>query len=222
MRRLRDTAPGPSWDRVEYVGETGFATVGTSQERCPRWFAKEWTNFQSKRAVLCSMSFGNGVTVSLIRGVCTLAIEGLAVQNSKFREYTGPTECRRLAHGINMSETFILIPGRTSQQGVGISEGKFKKTYQEQITLLQVPPEDMTRLGLKNDDRVRLTSEFGEIEVNITASKGDELPAGILFIAYGDLSSRLMGGDTHGSGMPTSKGLDVELELVDSESNRHD
>jgi len=48
------------------------------------------------------------------------------------------------------------------------------------------------------------------------------LPAGILFIAYGDLSSRLMGGDTHGSGMPTSKGLDVELELVDSESNRHD
>ena len=43
-------------------------------------------------------------------------------------------------------------------------------------------------------------------------SKGDELPEGLLFIAYGDLSSRLMGGDTHGSGMPTSKGIDVELE----------
>jgi len=38
------------------------------------------------------------------------------------------------------------------------------------------------------------------------------MPPGLLFIAYGDLSSRLMGGETHGSGMPTSKGIDVKLE----------
>ena len=25
---------------------------------------------------------------------------------------------------------------------------------------------------------------------------------------------KLMGGDTHGSGMPTSKGIDVELEVI--------
>jgi len=52
------------------------------------------------------------------------------------------------------------------------------------------------------------------VDVEIAAAKGDELPPGLLFIAYGDLSSRLMGGDTHGSGMPTSKGLDVTLEKV--------
>jgi hypothetical protein len=34
-------------------------------------------------------------------------------------------------------------------------------------------------------------------------------------LAYGDLSSRLMGGDTHGSGIPTSKGLDVVLEKAE-------
>ena len=113
-----------------------------------------------------------------------------------------------------MPETFILIPGRTSKQGVGISEGKYLDTYQSETTVLQVPPEDMQRLNLSDGDRVRLASEWGEIEVAITPSKGDELPAGVLFIAYGDLSSRLMGGDTHGSGMPTSKGFDVELELV--------
>jgi len=54
------------------------------------------------------------------------------------------------------------------------------------------------------------------VEVAIAAAKAGELPPGLLFIAYGDISSRLMGGDTHGSGMPTSKGLDVQLELVDS------
>jgi formylmethanofuran dehydrogenase subunit D len=117
-----------------------------------------------------------------------------------------------------MPDTFILIPGRTSKQGVGISEGKFKPGYLSETQTLLLAPADMQRLTLKDGDRVRLTSEFGRIEVNIAAAKGDELPPGLLFIAYGDLSSRLMGGDTHGSGMPTSKGLDVELEKVPSET----
>jgi len=113
-----------------------------------------------------------------------------------------------------MAETFILIPGRTSQQGCGISEGKFGATYVTETSRLQVAPADMKRLGLTDGDQVRLTSDWGQINVEIAAAKGDELPAGLLFIAYGDLSSRLMGGDTHGSGMPTSKGIDVTLEKV--------
>lgn len=111
-----------------------------------------------------------------------------------------------------MPHQFILIPGRTSRQGCGISEGKFNEGYQSETRTLQVSPEDMQALKLQNGDRVRLASEWGSIEVAVTAAKGDELPPGVLFIAYGDLSSRLMGGDTHGSGMPTSKGIDVELE----------
>ena len=112
------------------------------------------------------------------------------------------------------SHSFILIPGRTSKQGCGISGGKFGDSYQSEINALQVAPEDLERLHLATGDRVRLTSEFGQIEVAVTAAKGDELPAGLLFIAYGNLSSQLMGGDTHGSGMPTSKGIDVELEVI--------
>jgi len=114
-----------------------------------------------------------------------------------------------------VSEMFVLIPGRTSKQGVGISEGKFGETYQAETHLLLVAPEDMERLGLETGNWVRLTSESGHAEVAISAAKAGDLPPGLLFIAYGDISSRLMGGDTHGSGMPTSKGLDVQLELVD-------
>jgi len=113
-----------------------------------------------------------------------------------------------------MAETFILIPGRTSRQGCGISEGKFKEDYQEETHTLQVSPQDMLRLGLADGDRVSLRSETGQIEVAVTPSKGDELPPGLLFIAYGNLSSRLMGADTHGSGIPTSKGMDVVLEKL--------
>jgi len=113
-----------------------------------------------------------------------------------------------------MSESFILIPGRTSRQGVGISEGKFRENYQSEIHTLQMAPQDMERLAITPGDRVRLSSPSASIEVAVVAAKAGELPPGVLFIAYGDLSSRLMGHDTHGSGMPTSKGLDVELEVL--------
>ena len=115
-----------------------------------------------------------------------------------------------------MPEIFILIPGRTSRQGCGISEGKFNQEYQEETNVLQVSPQDMQRLELSPGDRVRVRSETGQIEVAVRAARGDELPPGLLFIAYGDLSSRLLGADTHGSGIPTSKGLDVVLEKIGS------
>jgi formylmethanofuran dehydrogenase subunit D len=113
-----------------------------------------------------------------------------------------------------MSETFILIPGRTSRQGTALNEGKFTPAYVEETSTLLVCPEDMTRLGLKNGDRVRLRSEQGQIELPCQAAKGGELPSGVLFLPYGNLSSRLMGGETHGTGMPDSKGFDVELEKL--------
>jgi formylmethanofuran dehydrogenase subunit D len=113
-----------------------------------------------------------------------------------------------------MSKPFILIPGRTSRQGRGISEGKFSESYQSEINTLQMAPADMSRLGLSDGDRVRLTSDHGQADVAVVAAKGDELPPGILFIAYGDVSSRLMSAETHGSGMPTSKGLDVDIEVL--------
>ena len=113
-----------------------------------------------------------------------------------------------------MAETFILIPGRTSKQGCAISEGKFTENYVKETNTLLVAPEDMQRLGLNDGALVRLTNETGQIEVAVQTAKKDEQPPGLLFIAYGDLSSRLMGPDTHGSGMPTSKGMDVTLEKI--------
>jgi formylmethanofuran dehydrogenase subunit D len=114
-----------------------------------------------------------------------------------------------------MTERFILIPGRTSKQGCGVSEGKFDQAYQQEITTLQVSPADMKRMGLANGDRVRVTTDSGRhVEVAVAAAPGDELPPGLLFIAYGDLSSCLMDGETHGSGMPTSKGFDVTMEKL--------
>ena len=113
-----------------------------------------------------------------------------------------------------VTDVFILVPGRSSQQGCGINEGKFGETYQAAISFVQMNPVDMSRLGLEENDSVELRSEFGQIRLPVHKAKADELPEGLLFMAYGHLSSQLMGGDTHGSGMPTSKGIDVTVSRI--------
>jgi formylmethanofuran dehydrogenase subunit D len=111
-------------------------------------------------------------------------------------------------------ETFILIPGRTSRQGTTLNEGKYSTEYVEETGTLLMSPEDMARLGVKKGDRVRLRSAQGQIELPCQAAKAGELPPGVLFLPYGDMSSRLMGGETHGTGMPDSKSFDVQLERI--------
>jgi formylmethanofuran dehydrogenase subunit D len=126
---------------------------------------------------------------------------------------------------------FLLIAGRTSKQGCGISEGKETEGYLAETTTLQMSPEDMVALGLSDGKRVRLSTNVGRpfqavearlespsypphIDLPVISAKGGELPGGVLFIAYGSMSSLLMEGETHGSGMPTSKGIDVVLETL--------
>jgi len=111
-----------------------------------------------------------------------------------------------------MSMTFILIPGRTSLQGTSMNEGKLKDAYIKETNTLQMNPDDMTKLGFKTGDLVQVKSETGAATLRCQAAKAGELPSGVLFLPYGDPSSKLMAGETHGTGMPTSKGFDVTLQ----------
>jgi len=113
------------------------------------------------------------------------------------------------------AEQFILIPGRTSKQGTTLNEGKYTDGYKEEIGVVQVAPEDMERLTLREGDTIKIWNDTGEIAIPIKQAKGDELPPGLLFISYGDKSCQLMGSDTHGSGIPDSKGIDVWVEKVE-------
>ncbi len=113
-----------------------------------------------------------------------------------------------------MSETMILIGGRSSSQGTSLCAGKLGTEYVEVSSTLEMNVEDMARLGLKDNDRVRVRSATGEIVVRCKGRAAKDLPSGLLFIAYGPLSSALMDGDTAGSGMPLSKNIEVQIEPV--------
>ena len=113
-----------------------------------------------------------------------------------------------------MSETMILIGGRSSSQGTSLCAGKLGTEYMDVSSTLEMNVEDMARLGLKDNDRVRVRSATGEIVVRCKGRAAKDLPSGLLFIAYGPLSSALMDGDTAGSGMPLSKNIEVQVEPV--------
>lgn len=107
------------------------------------------------------------------------------------------------------STKLILIPGRSLKQGKGMNIGKNTAEYREAVTTMEMNRDDMTRLGVEDGDALQLRASGGQATVHCC---GADLPEGMAFIAYGPVSSELMDHDTHGSGMPDSKGFEVEVE----------
>jgi formylmethanofuran dehydrogenase subunit D len=113
-----------------------------------------------------------------------------------------------------MAVTMTLIGGRSSKQGTSLCAGKLGAEYIQISFTVEMNVEHMARLGLSNDSKVRLRTPVGEAVVRCKGRETKDLPPGLLFMAYGPLSSQLMAGDTAASGMPISKNLDVEVEPV--------
>jgi formylmethanofuran dehydrogenase subunit D len=113
-----------------------------------------------------------------------------------------------------MPELMTLIAGRSSKQGVSLNAGKTSADYVDVTTTVEMNADDMARLGLRDGDQVRLRTAVGETLVRCKSRSSADLASGLLFMAYGPPSSQLMGGDTQGTGMPMSKGLEVEVEPI--------
>ena len=112
-----------------------------------------------------------------------------------------------------MPETMLLIPVRTSRQGTSLNAGKLKADYQDETSTIEIHNEDMARLGLKKGDKVRMSSTNGvECIVNCKAQKGAGGVPGLIFMAYGPVSSGFMEADTAGTGMPISKQMEISIE----------
>ena len=104
---------------------------------------------------------------------------------------------------------FIMNTGRTTRQGQQINIGKDTPEYQAIVSTLNMHPDDMQAVGIASGGSVRVRSEFGEAIFTCVAGK---VPQGMIFVAYGPPTCLLMGRYTDGTGMPTSKGWEVEVE----------
>lgn len=105
----------------------------------------------------------------------------------------------------------VLITGRSTKQGTGISAGKDRPEYREATGVIELNHLDMQRLGAHDGAVVALKSEFGAAEVKCRRT---DVPEGLAFIAFGSACNQLVGGETSASGMPDSKHVQVEIILA--------
>ena len=103
---------------------------------------------------------------------------------------------------------FIMNPIRTTKQGQQINIGKDDPAYIAMVTTLTMHPDDMKAVGVAPGGTVRAVSANGEATFQCKEGK---VPQGMIFVPYGPPTCRLMGDTTDGTGMPTSKGWEVEV-----------
>jgi formylmethanofuran dehydrogenase subunit D len=104
---------------------------------------------------------------------------------------------------------FVFVSGRTTRQGQHISIGKDTPEYMAMVSTLQMNPQDIDQLGLSPGMQVVAHTEWGQAIFQCAAA---DLPPGVVFAPYGPPTSQIMGGITEGTGMPTTKGLEIEIE----------
>lgn len=107
---------------------------------------------------------------------------------------------------------FVMNTGRTITQGRHI-ESKGGRTYSEETGTCFMHPFDMMGLGIDDRDRVAVTSEWGTIV--LTVRESEDLHEGEVFVPYGPFANHITHPDTHSSGMPDYKYVNVEIEPTD-------
>ena len=106
---------------------------------------------------------------------------------------------------------FVMNSGRSTKQGQQINVGKDSAEYKAIVSTMTMHPEDMKEAGIASGGSVLVRSEFGEATFTCVEGK---VPQGMIFCPYGPPTCRVMGNHTDGTGMPTSKGWEVEVEPI--------
>src|SRR6266404_789195 len=106
---------------------------------------------------------------------------------------------------------YLMNAGRTTKQGQQINIGKESPEYLAITTTIFMNADNMKEAAIAAGTNVRVRSDNGEA---VFQCKEGKVPVGMIFVVYGPPTCKLMGQTTDGTGMPTSKGWEVEVEPV--------
>ncbi|MBP1928476.1 formylmethanofuran dehydrogenase subunit D [Methanolinea mesophila] len=106
-----------------------------------------------------------------------------------------------------------LISGRTIQQGVAMEHGKEKEEYRKACGIIELDPSDLKKLGAWRNTNVRVTSPYGTVVVKaVEATQGPH--PGLGYIPMGPWANSVIDPNTYSTGMPTFKGVPVEVDIA--------
>lgn len=109
-----------------------------------------------------------------------------------------------------------LLTGRTIDQGRGKEFGKLSEQYWKSVTVCEMDPKDIEYIGAKVNENVKITTSFGSVVLRIVKSLRTPHPR-VVFVPYGPPASLLVNHETHGTGMPSLKGIRAEVEPAPKE-----
>ncbi|MCS7120193.1 MAG: hypothetical protein NZ952_03210 [Candidatus Bathyarchaeota archaeon] len=101
--------------------------------------------------------------------------------------------------------------GRTIEQGCAKEHGKFSNEYLYSVAFCEMNPKDMEKLGLNEDDNVKVTTDRGSVVLRVKRSQL-ACPEGTVFIPYSPWANIILGSDTDATGMPMLKGAEAVVE----------
>lgn len=103
----------------------------------------------------------------------------------------------------------VLITGRSLDQTRGMHLGKTGDLYSQAISVAMMNPEMFKEMEVEAGCILRLRTDSGEVSLKSKPDPG--LPADMVFIPMGPVANKLIGTDTGGCGMPSFKGVQVEV-----------
>ncbi|ATZ60852.2 MAG: molybdopterin dinucleotide binding domain-containing protein [Methanosarcinales archaeon Met12] len=109
---------------------------------------------------------------------------------------------------------FILSTGRSIWQGEGIEAGCDSELYFDACARVEMDPDDMERLGLKENDAVKVKTRYGEVVVY--AKTSTQAPhRGLIFMPFGTWANVVVQPSTECTGMPNCKCIPATTEKTD-------
>ena len=109
------------------------------------------------------------------------------------------------------SLSVTLLTGRTLRQGQGKEYGKLSERYWKSVAICEIDPDDLKKLGIKDGKTVRVTTNYGSVALRAVKSMRGPHPRRA-FMPYGPWASVIVDSKTHGTGMPSFKGIQAVIE----------
>lgn len=110
-----------------------------------------------------------------------------------------------------------LITGRTIDQGTTKEHGKLSEEYRENVAICEIDPRDLKELSLKENYNVKISTKYGTVVVKAKESKRAPHPK-IAYMPYGLWANIIVNPQTHGTGMPSFKGIKAEIQPAPTEN----
>ncbi len=112
---------------------------------------------------------------------------------------------------VQQKLSVILLTGRTIEQGVGKERGKASCEYFEACSMVYMDSEDMKKLGIREEDNVRITTPNGSVVLRAIKYPRGPTP-GLVYIPYGPWANSITSYATTSIGMPSFKGTPAQVE----------